>query len=81
MSTLSLDSWPVNSTLWIGKLGSDHEYPAPKQLAARWRRRFLYWEQEYQAIKDADCLAPIYGKRCAPGIYQLPFTLLRKPAP
>ena len=79
MFTLSLESWPVNSPIWIGELGSDRKYPAPKQLAARWKLRFLHWEKEYQAIKDADLLAPIYGKRCARGVYQLTFALLPQP--
>ena len=80
MSTLSVDSWPVNSPIWISELGSDRKYLAPKQLAARWKRRLLFWEKEFQAIKDADLLAPIYAKQCAPGVYQLPFALLHIPA-
>lgn len=57
---------------------SDPEFPA---LKARWTRRFLFLEKEYLAIKDADQLAPIFGKRCARGVYQLPLTLLLQPTP
>ena len=44
-------------------------------------RRFLFLEKEYLAIKDADQLAPIFGKRCARGVYQLPLMLLLQPTP